>query len=178
MKKSSVLFLLATAVMLWSCSGNQGEKKESSGEQKSETKKEQKVEKKLVLTVKLGDEAMKFDKVTINNSASTPGEKSDSYSVCGGVEKENELDCVFSMDFTAKGPGPVEEVSIFVQGHQVKDVKLELQKFKTGVKKYNGLPVGVTVESIQGTFSGKFNKLNSDGFPTKEVVELTGTIEK
>jgi hypothetical protein len=88
-------------------------------------------------------------------------------------------DAHISIDFEAKDPASLKDASCSISGYKVLECDLKLDEFVTGkVKNSYGVPLGIGVMSMKGTFTGKAQKDNGIGQPAGETVEFSGTLEK
>ncbi len=167
---------MAAAVMLWSCGRNAGEKESADKtETKTETKKEKEVKKKPEMTLSIDGKDVPVQDVSIRNGGTTPADINYEWTVYGDMGGDK----MITVEFEAKDPASLKDVSCSINGYKVLEFDLKLDQFVTGqVKNSYGVPLGIGCKAMKGSFTGKAQKDNGIGQPAGETVEFSGTLAK
>ena len=178
MKKFFLLTMaLLLVVFMVSCGGKKASTANAQNVAKTGTQKSVKVEKKAVkvtptLTIKIGDNENKYEDLKIMKTGPHAYERNyHTYNVYAAVDKEGHVG--ISMEFTYND-NKVSDVSMDIKGYKVTKVNLTVNKFIT---RKNQIGEDV-LEHLSISFNGEAKKLDNNGFPTKNVVQFSGTIVK
>ena len=172
MKKFLALLIISTMILI-GCGGGTKDTAPAS-EKKTQSAKE--VKKELIVTMKIGEEEVKFKKSSIINGAMNPGQKSDRYEIsCTPLDGEN---IKLGLDFTTTGVGEATRPYVSsIKGYVIKkgSISVQIEKFETKKGTYGG----ISVTSLKGSFKGQLRKTEKNGFlPTGDLINFSGTFEK
>jgi len=173
MKKGFLVLLIA--MLAWSCS-NDSKNQKASQEKTAGASQEEAVKKDYTVTLSIDGKTIRFDNVSFQNGAPNPGVKSDRWDIYGSVKDDKES--TINFEFEAAAPTTIDKVYCNIKGYNVTQAKLVIEQLKTRMAKNSyGVPLGPEITDFKATFSGKARKYGSNGMPTNEVVDFSGSIE-
>lgn len=163
MKKLLVLFIILTMTFI-GCGGGTKDTANTAGK-KADPKKE--VKKELIVTMKIAEEELKFTKASFLSSAMTPADKTTEYTLYGTPEGGDKD--ALNIEFDSAKKGESQEAYITLKNYNILKSEITLETFET--EKH-------MVSSAKATFSGQLKMQDTNGFPTGDPIDFTGTFIK
>jgi len=158
--------LLAITIIFLGCGG--GSKDSSTTTEKKAEPKKTEVKKELVVTMKIGEEELKFSKASLRWEARTPADKTTKYSLYGTPEGADKSTLNIVFDSAVKGK--VQKAWISLKKYKILKSEVIIESFKGERSK---------VSAVKGTFSGQLRKIEENGFlPTGDIINFSGTFVK
>ena len=157
--------LLAITFIFIGCGGGTKDTN-TAAEKKTAPAKE--VKKELIVTMKIGEEEIKFSKASLLWEARTPADKTTKYSLYGTPEGADKSTLNIVFDSAVKGK--VQKAWINLKKHKIMESSVIIESFKGKKSK---------ISDVKGTFSGKLRKIEENGFlPTGDPIDFSGTFVK
>ncbi|MCK4980337.1 MAG: hypothetical protein KAS62_08065 [Candidatus Delongbacteria bacterium] len=163
MKKLLALFIILTFILI-GCGGGTKDTNTTT-EKKAEPKVE--VKKELIVTMKIGDEELKFSKASFLSNAMTPSDKTTKYTLYGTLEGSKTSALNIEFDSAVKDE---REVYLSLKKYKIEKSTINLEIFEAAKHK---------VSAAKGTFKGQLRKIEENGFlPTGDPIDFSGTFVK
>lgn len=160
MKKLLALFIVLTMILL----GCGGGTKDSAKETKKAAPKVE-VKKELMITLKIGEDELKFVKGSFLSAARTPGDDTTEYTLYGTQEGQDKSSLNIDFDSAVKEE---QEVYLSLKQYEIIKASMTLETFEA--KKHKVL-------NAKGTFNGQLKMEDENGFPTGDPIDFSGTFE-
>ena len=168
MKKIVLTATMIVSMFILGCGGGTKDATTTS-EKKSKPAKE--VKKELVVTMRIGEEELKFQKATFISEAMTPADETTKYSLYGKLEGSDETDLYIQFDSAVKGE-PQEaylKLQNKLQNYEILKSELKIEKFED--RKHE-------VMAAKATFSGQVKMKDENKSPKGEPINFEGTFVK
>lgn len=164
MKKIILTATIILSVFIAGCGGGTKDTA-ATAEKKSEPVKE--VKKELVVTMKIGEEEIKFSSASFLSNAMTPADETTKYTLYGTPEGSDKEDLNIEFDSAIKKE--TQEAYISLKNYKILKSELILEDFEETKR---------LVNSAKGTFSGQLKFTDENGFPKGDPVDFSGSFEK
>ncbi|MBN2858563.1 MAG: hypothetical protein JXN63_09210 [Candidatus Delongbacteria bacterium] len=164
MKKIILTATVILSIFILGCGGGKKDATAAAGKPAEPVKE---VKKELVVTMKIGEEELKFSDASFLSNAMTPADETTKYTLYATPEGGDKD--ALNIEFDSAVKEEPQEAYISLKKYKIVKSELIIDRFEEKKGK---------VTAAKAEFSGQLKKTDENGFPTGELIDFNGTFEK